>query len=144
MNAKFDPDKFLIDTASADLKPFIGAAQLSVLRHHARGEEKEWFITRMVELAALILAMPKTYEQDGAGLNAVAHLHYFTAGGDWYITEKDIDPDGEGQIQAFGSANLGHGAELGYISIAELIAHGAELDLHFRPATLATITKAAA
>jgi len=139
-----DRAPYLVPVANADLKPFIGVVQLATMRHYARGEEKEWFIARMVELAALIHAMPKTYEQDGAGLNAVAHLHYFTAGGDWYITEKDSDPDGEGQIQAFGSANLGYGAELGYISIKELIEHGAELDLHFKPATLATITKAAA
>jgi hypothetical protein len=77
--------------------------------------------------------MPKTYEQDGLGQQAIAHLHYFTAGGDWYITERDTHPD---QHQAFGAANLGYGAELGYISLPELLAAGAELDLHFTPRPL--------
>ena len=61
----FDPEKFMIDTASEDLKQFIGRAQLSTMRQLAKGEEKTFFITRMVELAALIHSMPKTYEQDG-------------------------------------------------------------------------------
>lgn len=54
-----------------------------------------------------------------------------------------FDPDGEGQIQAFGSANLGRGAELGYISIAEITECGAELDLHWTPCTLASLRKSA-
>jgi len=143
MSAPFNPDQFMVDTAAADLKPFIGKTQLSIMLNLCKGEECEWFITRMVELAALILAMPKTYEQDGLGARAVAHLHYFTGGCDWYITEKDSDQDGEGQIQAFGSANLGHGAELGYINITEITRCGAELDLHFTPCTLAGLRKAA-
>ena len=87
--------------------------------------------------------MPQTYEQDGMGEQAIAHLHYFTSGCDWYITERDSDPDGEGQIQAFGSANLGYGPELGYISIKELLENGAELDLYFTPCTLSSLRKAA-
>jgi hypothetical protein len=35
-----------------------------------------------------------------------------------------------------GAANLGYGAELGYISLPELLAAGAELDLHFTPRPL--------
>ncbi len=143
MKKAFDPKQFMADTAAADLRPFIGKWQLSTMRELCEGEEGDWYVARMVELAALILAMPKTYEQDGLGDRAIAHLHYFTGGCDWYITEKDSDPDGEGQIQAFGSANLGYGAELGYISIAELIANGAELDLHFSPRPLSTLKKAA-
>ena len=47
------------------------------------------------------------------------------------------------QHQAFGLADLGMGAELGYISIVELLENGAELDLHFVPRTLEQIKKAA-
>ena len=137
----FDPEKFMIDTASKDLKPFIGRAQLSTMRQFAKGEEKVFFITRMVEMAALIHSMPKTYEQDGKGGQAVAYLHYFTPSADWYITEKDSESDG--QHQAFGLADLGMGAELGYISIVELLENGAELDLHFTPRTLEQVKKAA-
>ena len=90
-------------------------------------------------MAGIVTRMPKTYETDGAGDNAMAYLHYFSSNCDWFITEKDEDSDGEGQIQAFGLADLGYGGELGYISIAELIALNVELDLHFTPSTLAQI-----
>jgi hypothetical protein len=50
---------------------------------------------------------------------------YFTGGCDWWIVEKDSDPDHAGQAQAFGIADLGMGAELGYISIPELLENGA-------------------
>ena len=48
------------------------------------------------------------------------HLHYFRAGSDWYITEKDME--GAGTRQAFGYAVLNgdtQNAELGYIDIGE-------------------------
>jgi hypothetical protein len=84
--------------------------------------------------------MPVTYATDGQGDDATVHLHYFTGGCDWYITEKDAGtPDEPGQRQAFGLANLGYGGELGYISIAELIANGAELDLYWRAVPLRTV-----
>mgnify|MGYP001579538540 CR=1 FL=1 len=138
MKKPFNPDKFMIDAASADLRPFVGCPQLSTMRQLSRGEEKVFFITKMVELAALIHSMPKVYEQDGLGDKAVAYLHYFTGQCDWYITEKDSEPE---QLQAFGYANLGddQNAELGYISIVELMENGVELDLHFTPRTLAEI-----
>ncbi len=130
-------EKFMIDAATDDLKPFIGHGQLSAMRQACKGEEGNWFIVRMVELAAEILAMPKTYEQDGMGDSAVVHLHYFTGGADWYITERGTETD---QSQAFGLADLFQdGGELGYISIQELIENGAELDLHFNPRTLAQV-----
>jgi hypothetical protein len=54
----------------------------------------------------------------------------------WWITERDVTAE---QHQAFGLANLFGGpedAELGYISIAEIIAAGGEIDLHFEPTTV--------
>ncbi|MBU2766638.1 DUF2958 domain-containing protein, partial [Acidithiobacillus ferrivorans] len=64
-------------------------------------------------------------------------LHYFKGQADWYITEKDIDPDGAGQTQAFGLADLGMGyPEMGYISIQELVQAGVEMDYHFAQRTL--------
>jgi hypothetical protein len=134
----FNPDKFMIDAATDDLQQFMPDWQLATLRDLAtNSEEKEFFIVRMVELAAEILSMPKTYEQDGKGDQAVAYLHYFNTSMDWYITEKDTESD---QLQAFGYADLGHGCpELGYISIQELIDNSVELDLYFRPATIESI-----
>ena len=128
-----------VTVAIPTLRQFIGRSQLSALGDACRGEERQWFKDRLCELADQLANMPETYAQDGLGDQAVAHLHYFKGSGDWYITERDSDQDGEGQIQAFGLADLGYGAELGYISIAELIENGVELDLHFTPCTLAEL-----
>jgi len=126
------------------LKGFIGPMQLNFMAEAVKGEEGQFFLDKMVELASVIEKMPKSYETDGMGDKAVAHLHYFVKNMDWYITEKDSDPDGDGQLQAFGWADLGHGGgELGYIPIAELIASNVELDFHFEPLTIGQIKKAA-
>lgn len=128
------------------LRGFIGTSQAEALRVACYGEEGAHFRTLLVDWAAKIHAMPATYEQDGLGLKAIAHLHYFSAGSDWYITEKDKGAAGDGpedyQNQAFGVASL-HGCEpeSGYISIRELITHGVELDLHWTPKALDTINQ---
>ncbi len=126
-------------TALQKLRGFIGSIQLRIIGDGCRGEEKQYFFDKLVEMAGIVNRMPKTYDTDGQGDNAVAYLHYFSSNCDWFITEKDEDSDGEGQIQAFGLSDLGYGGELGYISIADLIAHNVELDLHFTPSTLAQI-----
>ncbi len=125
--------------AAKAVAPFVSVAQLRAMADGCRGEEKAFFMGKLIELAALIDGMPKTYEQDGKGDSAIVTLHYFLGGSDWYITEKDI----EGGIdQAFGYAVLNGDeqcAELGYISIRELTRCGVELDLHFTPRPLATV-----
>jgi hypothetical protein len=83
--------------------------------------------------------MPATYATESQGRAAIAHLHYFLGGADWWIIEKDSDPDNAGQVQAFGIADLGMGPELGYISIPELLEVGAELDFYHTPKTVAEI-----
>lgn len=127
------------------LKWFIGPAQLETMGRNAqRGEEREFFRDKLCALADLVSKMPKTYEQDGKGDAALVGLHYFAGGrASWWITEKDAgsvnDPAGVNpQHQAFGLADLfGDGGELGYISIAEILENGGELDLYFTPKTLA-------
>jgi len=121
------------------LVSFINKDQLEVLREAMRGEERQFFFDLLCNLAERIVLMPETYEQDGKGYEAIAYLHYFAGGCDWYITEKDCDPDGEGQRQAYGQADLGYGPELGYISIAELLENKVEIDLYYAPKTLAAI-----
>ena len=124
------------------LDGFICKDELHAIADAMRREEKQFFFDKLVEMAGVIATMPKTYEQDGKGDEAIAYLHYFNAGNqNWWITEKDMEtPDEPGKHQAFGLANLGsYGAELGYISIAELIAHDVELDLYFKPQTLGEI-----
>lgn len=139
--------KFNISTkatteAISALNGFTPSAQLEVMGGLVRGEEGDHFRAKFIEYAERVAAMPKTREQDGMGDDAVAHLHYFSSGCDWYITEKDMYTE---QHQAFGLANLGYGGELGYISLVELCAsRSVELDLHFTPTTLRAIKQAKA
>ncbi|HLE86813.1 MAG TPA: hypothetical protein VI727_04050 [Candidatus Brocadiaceae bacterium] len=124
-------------TAIKTLREFMPANQLRMITDSMRGDEKQFLFDKVVELACIIETMPKTYEQDGKGDQAIAYLHYFRGNQDWYITEKDVGtPEEPGQYQAFGQADLGYGGELGYISIVELVAAGIELDLYFEPKTL--------
>ena len=118
------------------LRRIAGPDQVAAILEGGTGEEGEFFREKIAEYAERFLTMPKVYEQDGKGDEAVAYLHYFTGGMDWYITERDTI---EIQDQAFGLADLGCGAELGYISIVELIQNGVELDLHWEPKTLGAI-----
>ena len=115
------------------LQHFINKAQLKVIADACGGEEKEFFFGKLLELANTAHTMPQVYAQDGLGDSALAYLHYFTGSCDWYITERDTTDE---QLQAFGLADLGYGGELGYISIAELIEAGAEIDLHWTPKPL--------
>lgn len=118
------------------LKLFIGKQQIAAMNHAVEGEEGDWFLDKMTEIHELTDAMPQVYAQDGMGDAAIVYLHYFKGGMDFWITERDTTPE---QLQAFGYADLGdpQNAELGYISIAELIENGVELDLHWTPRTLA-------
>lgn len=124
----------------AELRNFIPAGQLATMRAGVGGEEGEYFRAKLQEFSERILIMPKVYEQDNRGEEAVAYLHYFRGGNDWYITERDMTRE---QLQAFGVASLlGHYPESGYISVAELIARGVELDLHFEPTVLSALPEA--
>lgn len=118
---------------------FIPVQQKRLIIECLDGEEREFFLNKMMELQETIQSMPVTYQQDGLGDNAIAHLHYFSGGQNWYITEKDRE--GDGTIQAFGMVDLGFGSEMGYISIAELVQiNMIELDLHWQKKTLAEIS----
>ena len=128
-----------LEHARQVVEPFLSTQQFFTMSELSRGQEGDWFEQMFIEQAHRINTMPKTYEQDGLGGQAVVHLHYFLGSSDWYILEKDV----EGGIeQAFGLAILNGDvecAELGYISIEEITRCGAELDLHFHPVTLQDI-----
>lgn len=119
------------------VRHFMGRAQLAAMIDGAKGEEGEWFRAKIGALCDTVRTMPKSYETDGQGMGAIAHLRYFAGGrAAWLITERDAGAPGDitpgEQLQAFGHADLfGDGGELGYISIAEIIAEGGELDLFF-------------
>jgi hypothetical protein len=100
---------------------------------------------------ALIPSIPRIYDQDGMGDDAIVHLHVFGPAGDWWITE--VDEDG---ISAFGYvrlASMPDCAELGYIHIPELqsiadtfkanpsrnLRYLLERDLHWTPTRLGRV-----
>lgn len=119
------------------LEDFVSAAQNAATLSGLSGPDAPAFQQIQRELLEILQTMPRTYQTDGQGDSAIAYLHYFTGNADWYITELDSDPDGQGQVQAFGLADLGMGfPELGYINIKELVQAGAELDYHFAPRSL--------
>ncbi len=120
------------------IKGFIGVSQYSILKNAIKSDENE-FEEVIERLHQTITTMPKTYEQDGKGNKAVAYLHYFKGGSDWYITEKDTEDE---QLQAFGLVSLnGDYPEIGYISIEELKKLNIELDFYWEPKTIGEIKK---
>ena len=128
--------------ALAIFKSLTPRGQYAAVLEGLKGEEGQFFVDVIARIADIWRDMPKTYETDGQGMEALARLHWFTGGGNWWLVEKDIDSDGEGQIQAFGVADLGQGCrELGYISLVEILRAGAELDFHFTPVTVGEILK---
>lgn len=130
MNTKSDATR-----AFKLLKKWMPSSELSTMASACYSEEKQFFFDKAVEIEQRILNMPETYGQDGLGDKAIVYLHYFKGSFDWWITEKDSDPE---QNQAFGFADMGE-PELGYISIPELVANGVELDLYFTPKTLEAV-----
>jgi len=122
-----------------NMKYFMGDMQIQALEQ----VEDPYWMEIMERLNERVAIMPKTYEQNGLGDNAIAYLHYFTSSFDWYITEKDLtDEDTEigEQQQAFGLACLFE-SEMGFIPITEIIKLGAELDFYFTPRTLGEIKR---
>ena len=122
------------------LSSFVGRSQASAIRSAMRGEEGDWFRSKMKEMQAIIDGMPVSYETDGDGKPKVAQLHYFGGNSDAWIVELDKgspdDTPEDYQSQAWGMVDLGYGAETGYVSIPELLANGLELDLYWKPKTL--------
>ena len=121
------------------LRPFLSPAQLDVMTSLTNGEEGEYFEQKIEDFAKRITGMAKTYETRSQGDEALVVLHYFMGGSDWYITERDMEPE---QLQAHGYAVLNgdtRHAKLGYIPISEITRLGAELDLHWSPKTLKTV-----
>jgi len=124
---------------STDLRQFIGSSQMTALRWNCRGQEGRFFQDLLRDLDKKIAEMPVTYDTDGMGDAAPVTLHYFLGASDWYIVECDKEAE---QHQAFGFACLNgdhENAELGYISIADLIDCGVELDLYYAPETIGII-----
>ena len=90
--------------------------------------------------------IPRTYETEYADDPQAWLCCRHESGAAWYITELDIGEHGDRartlgpQHQAFGLADLfGDGGELGYISLPEIFAAGATIDLTFEPRSIAEL-----
>ena len=134
-----DPETERLIRSCQKLRRFVSAEQVDTMTSALRGDDGEFFRHKILQLAELFdHYMPVSGETDHDGDDAFVYLHYFKNGADWYILERDRE---YAQHQAFGFANLGDPgcAELGYISIIELIRNNAELDLHWEVRTLGEI-----
>jgi hypothetical protein len=82
---------------------------------------------------------PKLYAQEDKGDEALVHVKLFDPTGSWTWFVTEFDPT---ENTAFGLVN-GHETEVGYIDINELanirgrMGIGIEIDMHFKPQTLA-------
>ncbi len=127
--------------AHRKMKHFMSAQQWKYVGDLMKEEteEHEFFREKMVEMADIIDAMPRTgATEDGSD---IVHLHYFRGSADWFITKLNIktadDAPEQFMSQCFGYARLFQGGgECGYISIPEIVKHGAELDFHWKPKPL--------
>jgi hypothetical protein len=122
------------------VRPFMSRRQFNQLVQGLSGPQGQTFADVFTRLKKTIEAMPKTYDTDGQGDEAIVHLHYYHgADSDWFITEKDVE-DGVSQATSFGILNGDlQNAELGYVCITELVDAHVELDLRWEPKTLREI-----
>ena len=86
-----------------------------------------------------LTSTPKLYAQEGKGEEALVHVKLFDPTGSWTWFITEFDP---AENTAFGLVN-GHEAEIGYIDLNELatvsgrMGIGIEIDMHFKPQTIA-------
>ena len=97
------------------------------------GSREHWDILR--KFVNIINNMPGPREtQSIKSKDKILYLHYFYAGSDWYIAEKDSEPE---QLQDYGYTVLNSDdemAEWGYVNIEELKeSNKVELDFYFQP-----------
>ena len=134
------PVKQALTSLAGQLKDFMPMSQRTALIEALTTEERDGIAELINNVVNTIETMPKSYETDGMESKVVVYLHYFKGSVDAWITEKDIgDGDDTTQYQAFGRICITGNtddAELGYISIQELIENGVELDLYWKPVTL--------
>jgi len=132
------PTETALSHLKTTLKPFMSIAQRMTLLRQLEGEEAEGIAEIVNRISDIVWAMPKTYETQWQGTDALVYLHYFKGAYDAWIAERDIEPE---QLQAFGMASF-YGpeeAEFGYVCIAEILEAGAELDLYFDPRPISAI-----
>jgi len=86
-------------------------------------------------------SIPRLYEQDGLGDDAIVHIKYFTPDGDWTWFGTEYDPD----TRTFFGLVDGFEKEYGYFSLDELesvrgsLGLPIERDMWFTPTKLSEV-----
>jgi hypothetical protein len=117
---KMEDDKI---TFSKDALKVVPTHQLKYLKS-TDFSEMEDAITQINEA---VFSVPKLYGSASIQ-DKMIYLHYFNGNQDWHIVEYDRNSG-----EAYGYANLGYGAELGYMSIPEIVDSTVQLDFYFEP-----------
>jgi hypothetical protein len=86
---KSEPLGDLLEKRKLNLKQFIGKGQLAALREACCGEEGKYFRAMVSELKNKIAAMPKTYETDGQGDDAVAVRRCIALAPSWALVKVE-------------------------------------------------------
>lgn len=117
----------------------IPHAEALAILEGLKGEEGLTFAETAKRVWWTFRTMPETYQTKDQE-DPIAYLHFFTGSWDWWITEKDVEPE---QIQAFGfvKSELCPDGEWGYVNLEEITKEGAELDLYFSPAPVSKFRK---
>ena len=119
------------------LRPWLSKAQMYFFTMNLVGEEGGYYADKAVELRALIESVPALYHYEDSGEPAMARLHYFRGGTDFYLAETE---GASGASYGFGVLGGDYlNAELGYSRAIDLASVGLELDFHYKPEPLADI-----
>ena len=123
------------------LEKFINPNQLKLIKSLTYAEEGDHF-TKLVEaFTHRIKNMPGPRETvEAETTDPICHLHYFGPNSDHWIIERDDLDDSQEQAFCFACLNDWKDcAELGYVSIPELLKNRIELDLYFEPKPLSRV-----
>lgn len=119
------------------MQTYLPPAQRRTVELLLKGEEGEFFEQTLIHWADVVHHMPRAMPSDLKSLDdAVAHLHYFYGGCDWYI----LEPADKDRV-CFCYANLGDddNAEYGSLWLGEFDNLPVELDLHWTPKTMSEV-----
>mgnify|MGYP001270381061 CR=1 FL=1 len=96
------------------VRPFMSKQQMAVMAEGLRDIEGSSFMESFVKMAGVIEAMPKTYEQDGKGGQAVAHLRIVKLRPEHAGRIEQLDSPADGKPLVL----PGHTRPIGHLSAA--------------------------
>ncbi len=100
------------------------------------------YATLLAKLADLWDQTPTTMQMYQATPKALVRWHFTHAADDYWIVARPSDE--RSLVKAYGFERISHlhiTPQRAWISIPEILSHGARLDLYFEPVTVAEITQ---